>query len=68
MCGAHLPEPLLTKLDEIGDDDEAAAEFGIKYATEQCEELIEQGVEGIHFYTLNKSRSTIAIMKNLGLA
>jgi methylenetetrahydrofolate reductase (NADPH) len=68
MCGAKLPDALLTKLDEIGDDDEAAAEFGIKYATEQCKELIAQGVEGIHFYTLNKSRSTIAIMKNLGLA
>ncbi|MDA0840103.1 MAG: methylenetetrahydrofolate reductase [NAD(P)H] [Planctomycetota bacterium] len=68
MCGARLPETLLTKLEEIGDDDEAAAEFGIKYATEQCEELITRGVEGIHFYTLNKSRSTIAIMENLGLA
>jgi methylenetetrahydrofolate reductase (NADPH) len=68
MCGARLPDRLRSKLDQIGDDDDAAAEFGIEYATEQCEDFIAQGVKGIHFYTLNKSRSATAIMKNLGLA
>ena len=50
------------------DDDEAVAQFGIDYATRQCAELIASGVEGIHFYTLNKSRATIEIARNLGLA
>ena len=68
MCGARLPEPFLKRLDEIGEDDETATQFGIEYATEQCRALLKAGVPGIHFYTLNKVRSTTAIVRNLGLA
>src|SRR5438067_13379090 len=67
LCGARIPAPLAAKLDELGDDDAAAAEFGIAYATRQCEELLRAGAPGIHFYTLNKSQSTVRILKNLGL-
>ena len=49
------------------DDDEACAQFGIDYATRQCEELLRAGVPGLHFYTLNKARSTSQVVKNLGL-
>lgn len=68
LCGAALPEPLLAELEKRGDDDDAATQFGIEYATNQCKELLREGVPGIHFYTLNKARSTTAILKNLGLA
>jgi methylenetetrahydrofolate reductase (NADPH) len=68
MCGARLPDAFLKRLDEIGDDDEAAAKFGIEYATGQCEALLKYGVKGLHFYTLNKAPSTTAIVRNLGLA
>lgn len=68
LCGAKIPPPLRAKLDKLGSDDEATADFGIEYATRQCEELLRAGVPGLHFYTLNKSRSTIQILKNLGLA
>ncbi len=68
LCGARLPEPFLKRLDEIGEDDETATQFGIEYATEQCRALLNAGVPGIHFYTLNKVRSTTAIVRNLGLA
>ena len=68
MCGAHLPERFLKRLDELGDDDEAAAKYGIEYATEQCRVLLKSGVQGLHFYTLNKAASTTAIVRNLGLA
>lgn len=68
LCGARLPAPFLRRLDEIGDDDEAAVRFGIEYATEQCRTLLESGAPGIHFYTLNKVPSTAAIVRNLGLA
>ncbi len=68
LCGAKIPPPLRAKLDELGTNDEAAAEFGIEYATRQCEELLRAGVPGLHFYTLNKSRSTLQVLKNLGLA
>lgn len=68
MCGARIPAGLAARLDEIGDNDAAAAEFGIEYATKQCQELLQAGVPGIHFYTLNKPHSTIRVLKNLGLA
>ncbi len=68
LCGAGLPKTLVTELEKRGDDDEAVTRFGIEYATTQCQELLRQGVPGLHFYTLNKARTTTAILKNLGLA
>ena len=68
MCGATIPSPLAAKLDELGNDDAAVAEFGVEYATRQCEELLRAGVPGVHFYTLNKAKATVRILKNLGLA
>jgi methylenetetrahydrofolate reductase (NADPH) len=68
MCGARIPESLGAKLDAIGADEAAATEFGIEYATRQCEDLLRNGAPGIHFYTLNKAHSTVQVLKNLGLA
>ena len=68
LCGAGLPRTLVAELEKRGEDDEAVAQFGIEYATNQCQELLRLGAPGIHFYTLNKARSTTAILKNLGLA
>lgn len=68
LCGSRIPAALASKLDSIGDDDATAAEFGIEYATRQCEELLRAGVPGLHFYTLNKAVSTVRVLKNLGLA
>ncbi len=67
LCGAKIPSSLREKLDELGDNDEAATEFGIEYATRQCEELLRAGVPGLHFYTLNKSHATVQVLKNLRL-
>ena len=68
MCGARIPAPLAARLDALAHDDAAAAEFGIEYASQQCADLIRNGVPGIHFYTLNKAASTVRVLKNLGLA
>lgn len=68
ICGAKIPPALGAKLDALGPDDAAAAEFGIEYATKQCEELLRAGVPGLHFYTLNKAASTVRVLKNLNLA
>jgi len=68
LCGAKIPPPLRTQLDRLGDDDAAATELGIAYATRQCQELLDAGAPGLHFYTLNKSYSTVQVLKNLGLA
>lgn len=67
LCCAKIPPALEAKLVRVENDDEAAVEMGIEYATRQCEELIQFGVPGLHFYSLNKSRSVLAICKNLGL-
>ena len=68
LCGAKIPAPMLAKLESLGEDDAAATAYGIDYATRQCEELLREGVEGLHFYTLNKAHSTSQVVKNLGLA
>jgi len=68
MCGARIPASLGKRLDELGSDDAAVTEFGIEYATKQCQELLHAGAPGIHFYTLNKAHSTVRVVKNLGLS
>ena len=68
LCGAALPVSLLDELEKLGNNDEAAIEYGIEYASRQCKELLREGAPGIHFYTLNKARSATQILKNLGLA
>jgi methylenetetrahydrofolate reductase (NADPH) len=68
LCGAKLPAPFLARLDQIGDDDAAAIEFGIEHCTRQIEDLLRNGAPGVHFYTLNKAHSTLRIVQNLGFA
>jgi methylenetetrahydrofolate reductase (NADPH) len=68
LCGAQIPPKMMERLEQLGDNDEAVTQFGIEHATRQCEELLRNGAPGIHFYTLNKTRSTTEIVKNLGLA
>ncbi len=68
ICGASIPQPLLEKLDQLGDNDIATAEFGIEYATRQCAELLRDGAPGLHLYTLNKAATATRILKNLSLA
>ena len=66
-AGARFPAKLLRALDRAGKDSDAIERVGIHYATEQCLDLLENGVSGIHFYTLNKSHATREIYANLGL-
>ena len=65
MCGASLPKDLLTKIDAVEDDPEAVRQIGTYHATRQCEELLAQGVAGIHFYTLNRSTATRAVYQSI---
>lgn len=68
MCGAKIPHPLLLKLEEVEGNPDAAYRAGIDYAIEQCRDLLKNGVEGLHFYTLNKSKATVEICKALNVA
>ncbi len=67
LCGATIPQGMLKRLEELGSDDEAVKQYGIDHATEQCAGLLRSGAPGLHFYTLNKSHSTLRVVANLGL-
>jgi methylenetetrahydrofolate reductase (NADPH) len=67
MCGATMPEHVLAELQARKDDAEAVAEFGVSYATMQCADLLAHGAPGLHFYTLNRSPATRAILSALKL-
>jgi len=66
-AGARYPAALLRRLNRTGGEADAVRRVGIQYATEQCAELLDHGVRGIHFYTLNKSTATREIFLNLGV-
>jgi methylenetetrahydrofolate reductase (NADPH) len=68
MCGATIPDELTAQLDGRADDPEAVAELGVAYATLQCSDLLARGAPGIHFYTLNRSTATRAILAALRAA
>jgi methylenetetrahydrofolate reductase (NADPH) len=67
MCGATIPERLLEALEWRAGDPEAVLQLGVAYATLQCAELLARGAPGVHFYTLNRSPATRAILSALRL-
>ena len=66
-CGARKPRELESALHEYGDNDDAVTAWGIDYATRQCDELLREGAPGLHFYTLNRARSTTEVVRSLSL-
>jgi methylenetetrahydrofolate reductase (NADPH) len=67
MCGATIPPGVMTELERRADDPDAVLQFGVAYATQQCADLLRRGAPGIHFYTLNRSPATRAILSSLKL-
>lgn len=65
MCGAKIPQRLLTKLEARENDPEAVFRTGIDYAINQCQDLLFNDTDGLHFYTLNKSKATVEICRAL---
>lgn len=65
--GARYPAPLLRALARCGNDPEAVRRVGVHWATEQCRDLLDHQVRGIHFYTLNRSDATRRIYETLGV-
>ena len=66
-CGAEIPRWLQKALEAYGDDQESIQSFGIEVVTELCHTLLEGGVPGLHFYTMNQLEPTRTIVENLGL-
>ena len=65
MCGCLIPAQMASDLEKIKDDTAAVAAHGVEHALRQCRQLLEHGVPGIHFYTLNRSHSTMAVLRRL---
>ncbi len=68
LCKASIPDGLRRELHARSEDSEAVLDFGVAYATLQCQELLSAGAPGIHFITLNRSPATRAILCALKLA
>ncbi len=66
-AGSRFPASLLRSIQRCGGDPEAVKRVGIHWATEQCRDLLDHKVRGIHFYTLNQSDATQRIYENLGI-
>ena len=65
-AGARFPSQLLRALQHCQDDPEMVRRVGIQYALEQCRDLLDNDIAGIHFYTLNRSDATRVIFDSLG--
>jgi methylenetetrahydrofolate reductase (NADPH) len=65
--GARYPARLIRTLQRAGNDPDAVRRVGIHWATEQCRDLLDHSVRGIHFYTLNHSHATQEIYRTLGV-
>lgn len=66
VCGAGIPRWIQKQLEAYKDDEESVHAFGHEVVTRLCERLIEGGAPGLHFYTLNQSEPSLAILDSLG--
>lgn len=66
-AGTNFPARLLKAMLRAGGDRASIERVGINYASNQCSELLDADVDGIHFYTLNRSKATLEIYHNLGI-
>ena len=63
-----MPQSLAARLEAAKDNKEDQYKIGVEFAIGQCRELIDQGVNGIHFYILNKSHAGREILNGLGFS
>ncbi|WP_322031719.1 methylenetetrahydrofolate reductase [NAD(P)H] [Paraburkholderia sp. J76] len=65
MCGAEVPRWVAKRLESFGDDRESIRAFGLDVVTDLCRRLVDAGVPGVHFYTLNAAAPSKAICERL---
>ena len=67
LSGTPLPAHMVERFERIADDPGAVVELGVEIASTMCDELLNGGAPGLHFYTLNRSFSTLRVYRDLGL-
>ena len=67
MCGAEIPRWIRLRLESYGNDLASIRAFGLDVVTELCQQLLDGGAPGLHFYSLNRAAATKEIWKRLGL-
>jgi methylenetetrahydrofolate reductase (NADPH) len=67
LAGAAFPPDLAARFDAVADNPSDVRQVGVEIATDLCRDLLDAGVPGIHFYTLNRSPATRAILSTLRL-
>ena len=65
MCGADIPRWMRKRLESFGDDKASVQAFGLDVVSELCQRLLDQGAPGLHFYTMNQSAPSLAILERL---
>ncbi len=68
MCGAEIPQSLVERLEPYAEDPEETLKIGVDFAIDQCLDLLDKGVQGLHFYTLNKSKATLLVYEGIKAA
>lgn len=68
LCGAVIPDYLMKKIDRYEDKPEVVEDFGIEFASQQIQDLLDNGVDGVHIYSMNRVYSTLKIMDNISMA
>ena len=67
LNGTLIPDSVASRVNAVAEDPEAVRRVGIEIALELCRELLNGGVPGLHFFTMNSARSTVEIVTGLGL-
>lgn len=67
LCGAEIPRWIRLRLEEFGDDKPSLRAFGVDVVTELCQNLLDSGAPGLHFYTLNHAEAPLAVLGQLNL-
>lgn len=67
MCGSEIPRWIRKRLEGFADDRESIKAFGTDVVSELCQNLLDKGCPGLHFYSMNQAESSLAICRNLGV-
>lgn len=66
LSGTAIPADLLSSLEQVQDDKQAQFQLGVDYTIRQCQQLLEAGIPGIHFYVMNRSEATLQVLEQIG--